>query len=280
MGVTVQDDYNLGAEDLTSDSKKTRFLHGHLKIDEGGGDILNDSSGNGRGLTWNTSGTNATAADAGVWTVNGLEYGSSTASFDCFVASNKEDYNLGDNSKTWICVVQFIIKIAPAANTSLFSGRGGVGGNTDAGHTFYMNSSFGTAAALHNGTSSLANKTSGVGNLGTVDELYTSAFCLDASEGANGSIKLINAGGSTNVQYHETTFNAITALNDTSTSDDFTCIGQRSGLQNSELTKDVVIKNVRCYCDPDGGALPNNLPDIIRWLHQNPTANIPSKWWS
>ncbi|MBT8450186.1 MAG: hypothetical protein KJO69_10875 [Gammaproteobacteria bacterium] len=280
MGITKQDKYNIGAADLLSPSNATEFLHGHLKLDEGGGDVLNDSSGNNRDLTWSTSGANATAAAAGVWTGNGLEYGSGTAAEDCFIASSKDHYNIGDNSKTWLAVIQYTLTSIPIADISLFSGRGAVGGAVDAGHTIAVTPTQ-VATAVHNGTSVIATITTG-GTMGAANERFTAAIAVDASQGSFGEINLITCGDTTtaHIQYQVRTPVTITALNDTTTSNDFTCIGQRSSVLGANLTKDIIFHSVRCYCDESGGALPDNLGDIVRWLHQNEEANIPALWWN
>ena len=276
MAITEQSGVIIGAENLFDTAKVTQHLYSHLKMDEGAGDILNDSSGNGHDLIWQPVGANATADAAGVWTVDGLSYNGTPLNYDVFKGKSQSDYDFADSSKSSVYVYHVSRTLAThVEKVSLMCKRGGASGTSDGGYEHTISTSpFKAGLEIHNGSTSLAVAISNTTL--PVDEKATIAMCFDAS--AN-NVFIIVATNTTIAQYEVGTKVTPTGTVDVANSTQTVAIGQRSAAQASDRITNMDIFNYRFYEDTAGGALPENLADIVRWLHQNPTANIPAKWW-
>jgi hypothetical protein len=269
----------IGEKDLKSASKATPFLYAHLKIDEGAGDILYDSSGNGHNLIWDTR-TNATAAAAGVWTANGLEFNATVTNNDLFYSDEARAYPFENPNYTSIYVCQFTPTSATfATNSSLFCARATTNGVTDAGWQWYFLATGDLRVLLHDGTSTNLAVVSSSGVAITANDKMTSMITFDASTNELG-MYIVSDADADFVQYYSAGTATPSAAIDESLATAKPALGARSWDSSAEDTISTIFHNLRCYHDTDGGALPNNLGDICRWLHQNPTANIPAEWWS
>jgi len=270
MAITEQEGVIIGAEDLFDPDKVTPHLYAHLKMDEGLGDVLNDSSGNGHDLLWNTSGVNANASDAGIWSVDGLAFAAAVA-HDSFNAANVSEYALENPDYSSVQVYQVTVTGALTANSSIASKR--------AAATGYMNRLISATNLITNALYDASGTVTTISNTDAlvIGEKFTVLRYFDASTNAEG---LIIASDTTVVQYKVSAEDTPSAVIDPLLSNEVFCIGQRGGVTASEPCNNLTVYNLRHYEDTDGGALPEKLGDIARWLHQNPTANIPAKWWS
>jgi hypothetical protein len=261
----------VGYTDKISSSKATPFLYCHLKLDEGSGDILNDSSGNGRHLTWNTEGTNATADAAGIWASNGIAFGS-VVTGDEFVGSNTSEFPFEIPDYTWVCAVQFTRTGALSNNASLFGSAGSSAGQS--GINIILRSSDNDIIGnIREGTVNVAQANPATASV--LDEKTTFLCAFDAVEN-----KLYgwHATDTTVTQYEATAGDTPSSV--LTEGNIAVAVGIRGAGVSADRANNYTLHNVRVYFDLDGGALPNNLADITRWLHENPTANIPAEWWS
>lgn len=276
MGITEQEGILIGGEDVFSEGKESPFLYANLEYQETSGIILADSSGNGHNMTWNPAGTNSTPP-AGLMTGDGLSYGAATNG-DGWIASSSEEFPFENQIYSSIYVHTFTVTGAMTQHSSLLCKRGALAAG-DGGFQHYMPTTLRANNTLHGADlGQLATVNLGLTEIPAINEKMTVAFCFDAVEAR---LKIVGCGDSTAslVQYADNISGAPTGQ--TTSTNMIAMIGARSeSLQGSELANNIDIHHSHFYHDFNGGALPANLFDIVRWLHDNPNSLIPAKWWS
>lgn len=280
MGTAQQEGFNLGGVDLLSANAVTPFVYAQFNLEGGSGDIITDLSGNGHNLYWDTENNLAYDANtSGLWTVDGLAFGAVVEN-EVFSASNPSVFPLQNENYSSVYVARFTKTAAVALELStIFAKRGAISGDTDGGWQWHVsNVNQKTTFLLHDGTTTIMNVPTALLTALPISEVITAMICFDASINAG---YMIQASDSTIVQYDLT----VTATpSDIVHSDVITSkatIGGRSqSLSGSESTNNMTMHGYRFYHDFNGGALPTNLSDICRWLHQHPHAHIPAHWWS
>lgn len=269
-----------GAANLLSGTV-TPFLYAHYKLNEGAGDWLYDSSGNDRHFQWNQGApdypnpVNATADLAGIWTDEGIAWGA-LANHDKFISVIEDAFTISDDGVSGIYIAQVTVTGVLTGGSAILSRRRAIAGPADAGFQFQLNlTNPSSQFVIHDGTNTIAGATSP--NTWATDEKYTVAFCKDWN---NGVAYLLEASDTSIVQYDQDADKTFASPVDMSKATEVACVGARGVGLASEGANNMTVHNIRCYEDANGGALPNNLGDIVRWLHQNPVANIPAEWWS
>jgi len=277
MGITKNNQFNIGAVNLFN---PTPHIYADLKMDEYGGDVINDSSGNGHHLTWDTlNRLGYDANTAGIWTIDGLTFVDAIA-HEVFSAATTLEYPFHNENYSSIYVAKLATTgVVVAENASILCKRDGIDTTQDGGFQWFISAVNQMPYCVFHGGSDGTFCTSLPGTTeATIAEKTTSMICFDAT---TNEVLMFTCGDSINVQHRSTVIVSPTGTVDNANLITKATIGARGQLlSGSEKSNNISINGIKCYHDMAGAALPNNLGDICRWLHLHPDNHIPAHWWS
>lgn len=238
--------------------------------------VVTDRSGNGHHLNWDTIATHNTVP-SGYRTSNYIQFPASPSVNDVWIASSASEFPMQNLNYSWIQIVRGLIGTAPAASNAFgINKRGAVSGATDAGFTMAVASSQRYQCQLHNGSAQvgLSSPTTFI----TTNDMMTAMMAWDQ---VAKQLSCYVASDATFRQYEtDVQDGSGYDLDYGASSTQVAALGSRSkSLAASDVSKDTQIHFLQVYVDTAGGALPEKLGNLARYLHQNPNTLIPASIW-
>lgn len=256
-----------------ADAEPSPHSYAQFKFDEASGLLLNDATGNGNNLSWITSGANATPP-VDMWQPGFLQYGNPAVADDAWGAVDADSFPFANMTYSSLYFLRIKTTAARAGATQILCKAGaGSGNDIYGGFRLYINPTGGFQVLITHGAGTAAGAST-VAAL-TIDEEYTCAAYYDAATNTIGVAVVSDVTAATPILRTAAGSGISYNLGTTTPA-----LGQRGVGNATDLLSDCNIYMMDCYHDVEGGALPANLADILKWKHFNQDTRIPADWWA